>query len=153
MKILFCSLCMLTCVLFTLQLHAQTSDKASYPIPDFTPYLSDCANSERDARPQCSNVKLLTFIYNNTQYPKEAKDKQQEGMIVITFNVDAKGQMSDLQFIKKTNTTLDAEAMRVMKLVQKELQWSPAMKDGKAVKAKMTIPIKFKLESSKEEDQ
>lgn len=114
-------------------------------IPDVMPYLVGCSDTHLDAQKQCSNKQLLGFIYNNIQYPEQARNEEKEGMTVISFLVLADGSMADLRVMRSVHPLLDAEALRVLRLAQQELTWMPATLDGKAVKTNMNIPIRFKL--------
>lgn len=62
------------------------------------------------------------------------------GIIVITFDVDAEGNISNHKLLKGLNPRLDEEAMRVIKLMPK---WVPAKinKDGRPFS--YTLPIRF----------
>ena len=58
------------------------------------------------------------------------------------MTVDEKGSIADPILLKSANPLLDAEAMRVVKLMPK---WKPAINEGKPVAVKYVVPITFRL--------
>lgn len=89
---------------------------------------------------------LMAFLGNNIAYPDAARKSKAEGVVALEFVVGKDGSVSDITHLN-TNANLHpalvAEAIRVVKLMP---GWTPAMKNGKAVSVKFTLPIKFKLE-------
>lgn len=85
---------------------------------------------------------MFEFITKNVKYPEEAKKKDIQGTVYVSFNVEATGKLSDVKILKSAHELLDNEAKRVVTLMP---DWEPARKEGKAVKAQMTLPITFKL--------
>lgn len=63
----------------------------------------------------------------------------QTGLVAIVCIVDEKGNVTDASISKSTNAALDQPALAAIKA------WSfqPAKKDGKAVKVKVTVPVRF----------
>lgn len=63
----------------------------------------------------------------------------QTGLVAIVCIVDEKGNVTDASISKSTNSALDQPALAAIK------SWSfqPAKKDGKAVKVKVTVPVRF----------
>ncbi len=86
---------------------------------------------------------LMYYLGSNIKYPDAAKKSEIEGMVYVNFVIDAKGHVKDVSVAKSLDPLLDAEAMRVIKTMNK---WKPGEKDGKKVSVKFTIPIKFKLQ-------
>lgn len=85
---------------------------------------------------------LYKLLTNNVIYPEAAKRAGAEGTVVISFVVEKDGSLSTFETVKSPRQDFSDEVIRVIK---KSPQWSPAMKDGKAVKVKYTLPFKFKL--------
>lgn len=84
---------------------------------------------------------LLSYLKKNTKYPEEAKKQGIKGRVVIGFNVDTTGAISDVVINKSAHPLLDFEAVRVIKSMP---NWTPATKNGKKIKMKYTLPITFK---------
>jgi TonB family protein len=87
---------------------------------------------------------MYNFLTKNVKYPEEAKKSGVEGMVVITFLVEGDGTLSNYDFANKSTGRQDFadEVIRVLKTMP---NWKSAMKDGKAVRVKYTLPFKFKL--------
>lgn len=90
--------------------------------------------------------KMLAFLGQNITYPQDAKDAGVQGMVVITFVVDADGSLKQVQVVKPLSKSTDEEAMRVVKMM--DGKWTPGMQNGKAVAVRYTLPIKFAMKET-----
>ncbi|MBK0404614.1 TonB family protein [Adhaeribacter sp. BT258] len=81
---------------------------------------------------------------NEIRYPMEAARAGVEGTVVIAFSVNEEGNPADFYVKTKLHPSLDAEAMRVSKLMSWKFQ--PGMLDGKPVTTRMVLPIKFSIQ-------
>lgn len=92
------------------------------------------------------NQALIKFLSENIRYPEAAKNESAEGLVVTVFVVDENGAITDVEGIKTEQRgwrqDFQDEAIRVVKSMP---NWEPATSQGKPVKAKFTLPIKFKL--------
>jgi TonB family protein len=102
--------------------------------------------NEVDALPEYpgGQPELYKLLTTNVKYPEEAKKAGEEGMVVIVFVVETNGTLSSFESVKTARQDFVDEVIRVLKLSP---NWKPAMKDGKAVKVKYTLPFKFKLDN------
>ena len=85
---------------------------------------------------------LMEFIYNNTVYPKESKDKNIQGRVIARFIVKADGSVGNVQLLHGVDPLLDAEAIRVINMLPK---WQPGKQGGKPVNVWYSIPVTFSL--------
>jgi TonB family protein len=85
---------------------------------------------------------LLKYIAENTQYPKEAKDKNIQGKVITRFKVNADGSVSDASVLKGVDPSLDTEAIRVVSSIPK---FTPGRLNGVNVPVWFMIPITFTL--------
>lgn len=85
---------------------------------------------------------MASFIQRHLKYPEKSKKENVAGMVFVSFVVEKDGSLSEVNVMKGVNEELDAEAVRVVKLFH---NWEPGMKDGKVVRTKMILPIKFQL--------
>jgi len=85
---------------------------------------------------------LMKFLQQNIHYPQSAIDKNISGKVVTRFVVNEDGSVSDEQVLRHVDTAMDAEAIRVLKLLPKFL---PGKQQGKAVKVYYNLPMVFKL--------
>lgn len=75
-------------------------------------------------------------------YPLELKRDGVEGLVAVSFVIDETGNVISAEVKKSSNVAFEGPAKEAI------LKWkfSPAKKDGKAVKVRVTIPMKFSLE-------
>ncbi len=90
---------------------------------------------------------LYAFIAKNVIYPQTELDANIEGTVYLTFVVEKNGSTSNHKVVQGVagGPGLDAEALRICKLIQFE---KPAYKDGFPVKTNYRLPIKFKLDDN-----
>ncbi len=86
--------------------------------------------------------KMIEYLFVETNYPDEAYAKHETGEVLVGFTVEADGHISVAQVLKGVSPSLDAEAVRVVKSMP---NWVPGTKNGKPVRAELSIPINFKL--------
>ena len=85
---------------------------------------------------------MYKFINSNLVYPKAAKEKNISGKVNVRFSVDTDGSISGVSVVKGINPELDAEAIRVIKLLP---AWKPGKLEGKPVKVWYSMPVTFTL--------
>lgn len=85
---------------------------------------------------------LDEFIKKNIKYPAEAKEKGIQGKVYVQFVVEKDGSITNVIVRRGTNSLLDAEAVRVVKLMP---AWKPGSMRGKKVRVRYTLPISFTL--------
>ena len=85
---------------------------------------------------------MYEFIQKNLKYPESAKDKGLEGKVFISFVVEKDGSLSSFQVLRGVCDEIDAEAVRVLKIMPK---WKPGMNNGEPVRVQYTMPFKFQL--------
>ncbi|PVY42995.1 TonB family protein [Pontibacter virosus] len=91
-------------------------------------------------------AEMLKFLGTNIKYPDVAKSNGLEGLVVISFVVETNGSISEVKTVKPLSKETDEEAMRVVK--QMNGQWTPGRQNGKAVRVRYTLPIKFALKDT-----
>ena len=64
------------------------------------------------------------------------------GEVIVGFSIGIDGSVSSVRVLKSVSPSLDKEALRV---VQGMRYWYPAKKNGRLVRAEMSIPINFKV--------
>lgn len=89
------------------------------------------------------NMALSKFIADNIRYPESAKANKIEGRVYLSFVIDKDGSVINVKVVRGVNAELDAEAIRVIKLMPK---WTPGKQRGKAVAVSYTLPIVFSLQ-------
>jgi protein TonB len=85
---------------------------------------------------------LMKFIQKTTKYPPIAKENDITGKVYVSYVVNKKGKVTNVKVVRSVDKYLDAEAVRVVKL----LPYTTAGKQrGKPVNVQYTIPINFTL--------
>lgn len=82
------------------------------------------------------------YIRANLVYPEKAKQKKLEGKVVVVYEIDENGKVSDVWIEESSDIIFDDEAMKVIKNMP---SWKPAISKGKPIKTKYKISINFKL--------
>ncbi|MEM8484764.1 MAG: energy transducer TonB [Bacteroidota bacterium] len=83
----------------------------------------------------------LSTLYLSIDYPKIARDQGIQGLTVLMFVVEKDGSTRDVEVFKPLHPALDSAAVAA---VRKTL-FKPGRQDGKIVRVKMRLPIRFKL--------
>lgn len=89
------------------------------------------------------NTELKNFLYGNMQYPQDARAAGVEGIVVISMIIETNGSITSIDTLKGLSESTDAEAKRLAALTAGK--WSTGRQNGKAIRVKYTLPIKFDL--------
>lgn len=88
-------------------------------------------------------IMMEQFITTNMVYPNQAVKEKIEGIVKVSFFVETNGLLTDIEIkSRETGAGLEQEAMRIVKLMPR---FKPGTYNGKPVRMRMSIPIKFKL--------
>ena len=85
---------------------------------------------------------VLKYINDNMVYPEEAQENGIQGNVMLSFYIETDGSISEITVVRGIDPLLDTEAIRIIKSMPK---WTPGMQDGKPVRVKYSIPVRFKL--------
>ncbi|MBP5524189.1 MAG: energy transducer TonB [Paludibacteraceae bacterium] len=85
---------------------------------------------------------IVDFLINNLNYPiaRLKSDTRVEIPVVVIFNVEDDGSISNVRVKDPVHPDFDKEAIRV---VQKMEKWKPAMSNGRLVRSKFHVTIMF----------
>jgi len=72
-------------------------------------------------------------------YPGEMRGKKVEGVVTLTFVVDASGKVASARVEKSSHPAFERPALEALK----QWKFEPAVKGGQRVGCKMRIPIRF----------
>jgi len=84
---------------------------------------------------------FLDYIGQNYTYPQAAVDAGVEGRVVLTFVVDDKGNITNVQSVRDLGYGTAEEAIRVL---EASSPWKPGRVKDKAVRVQYTLPITLK---------
>lgn len=91
----------------------------------------------------------FTYVAKNMKYPESAVKAKKQGRVLVSFVIDAEGNVTNVTVPKPVDADLDAEAIRVISSMPK---WTPGRQDGKPVAVKFMMPVLFKLTPEKAAD-
>lgn len=78
------------------------------------------------------------FLQQNILYPDTVLSTL--GVVTVGFLVDEQGRIREAEVVKGLAPVFDAEALRVVKLMP---DWIPGRANGRPVKARIEVPIRF----------
>lgn len=87
--------------------------------------------------------KLMEYLSKNIKYPSMAQENNIQGRVIVEFVVNKDGSIVEPKVMRSVDTSLDNEAMRVIKSMPK---WTPGKQRGKAVRVRYTVPVLFRLQ-------
>ena len=84
------------------------------------------------------------WVNKNIKYPVLAMENGISGKVYIQFVIEKDGSITDVKVARGVDSSLDKEAVRVVKSMPK---WTPGkMKDGKVVRVQYTVPLTYRLQ-------
>ena len=96
------------------------------------------------------SLAVQNFIAESVVYPSTAFVNGIKGRVFVTFVVNKLGDVDKVRVIRGVESSLDAEAARVVKSMPK---WTPGIEKGKAVDVSYTVPINFDIKDDKKIDE
>ena len=86
--------------------------------------------------------KMYEFLSKLQKYPDMEADAGIQGKVYVEFVVEKDGKISEVKLKKGVSAGLDKEAQRLVKAMP---NWNPGKMNGKAVKCRFVLPVKFTL--------
>lgn len=129
--------------------HMVVGDPDRHPAPPQVPDAPDSSNEvftiveEMPEFPGGQGA-LMKYLVKEVEYPKEAMDAKMEGTVYISFIVERDGKIAEVKTLRGLGSGLSQEAVRVAKGMP---NWMPGKQNGKPVRVRYTLPIRFKLNS------
>jgi TonB family protein len=88
------------------------------------------------------NAALSKFISGKIKYPYRASENKIQGKVIVRFCVMPDGSISRVSIIKSVESSLDQEAIRVIKMLP---AFNPGKKGGVPVPVWYYLPVSFTL--------
>ena len=85
---------------------------------------------------------LYSFLAENTMYPPKAVADSVEGIVLVGFQIDEKGNINSVRVLESLHPLLDHEATRVIRSMG---AWKPALYGDTPVRSNLAIPITFQV--------
>ena len=77
------------------------------------------------------------------EYPTQLKRDGVSGVVMVKCTIDVKGNVTETEVVKSSDAAFDEPAVAALK----KWRFKPAQQDGAPVAIKVTIPIKFVVDS------
>ena len=116
-----------TCYSVVVDIDPNVVDTAVYVIVEEMPEFPGGADS------------LMRYIERNVKYP--SGEVCVSGRVVVSFIVEKDGSIGEPKVVRSVEVLLDKEALEVVRNMPK---WKPGKQNGKEVRVKYTMPIRFK---------
>lgn len=81
-------------------------------------------------------------VMDNVDYPDEAIDRGEEGVVHVAFVVDTEGIPRNLTIGQEVDRRLEREARDAVR----EMRFTPGTAEGRAICVPMSLPISFRLQ-------
>ena len=131
---------------------AAAMDTTIYSFADEAPrFPSPCERYDTTAaaKSECAQRFLLDYVYQRALYPAEARAQNISGTAVIAFIVEPNGMLNRPEVLRDPGGGIGLSALRSVVGMGREVLWRPAIKDGKPVRFRFVLPIRFRLEEPK----
>ncbi len=83
---------------------------------------------------------MMQFLVNNLHYPEIPLDMGVQGTVFVRFVVGKNGKLRDAKIVRPVDPWLDAEALRVAKMLD---CFTPGKQAGKKVDVYFVLPVRF----------
>ena len=83
------------------------------------------------------------YIQKNLKYPIIAQENGISGRVFVQFDINGKGEITNVVVVRGVDPSIDKEAVRVVKSSPK---WTPGKQRGRPVRVRFTFPIVFQLQ-------
>ncbi|MDY0102236.1 MAG: M56 family metallopeptidase [Lentimicrobium sp.] len=90
----------------------------------------------------------IEYLSNAITYPEKAKKDKVEGTVYVTFVIEKDGAISNVRVLRGIGSGCDEVAV---KAVTEMPVWEPGKHRGQPVRVQFTMPLKFTLNSKKED--
>lgn len=120
-------------------------------------FLTLSANAQESPSPDNTDVFTSEQVDNLSEFPggieafgkivamnfRIPEIKKGQTKIVTSFIIEKDGSLSDVRVVNKVDEKMGAEAIRVIMSVKQ--RWTPAMKNGSAVRSIYSFPIRINI--------
>jgi len=83
---------------------------------------------------------LHDFLRDNLVFPEEAREQGIQGTVFVSFIVEQRGRISNVELVRGIGGGADEEAIRVVSMMP---NWTPGEHHGRPVRVQFNMPIRF----------
>lgn len=105
----------------------------------------DIPNNEKK---KCAEIQLRRYISKTVGYPEEALLRGDQGTVYVRFVVMEDGHIAQVELVKnmtESQALAEVSIHAVKSMNELEQRWIPGYQNGRAVRVRIVVPIKFKL--------
>ena len=124
-------------------LFAQTDVDSKNSVTEEMPVFPGCEDVALDERNACFARHMMMHLARAFEYPDDARKEKIQGKVLLSYVVNKKGNITDVQVIKSVHPSIDAEAVRALLSAP---QVKPATMNGEPVRMRFIIPINCVLQ-------
>ena len=130
----------------SMSVHDSLPDGEIFKVVEEMPLFPGCSDVEGNylAKKDCSQMKMMEYIYKNIKYPKKARERGIQGTVIISFIVEKDGKLSNYKIKRDIGGDCGKAALDVVKTMPR---WIPGRQRGVNVNVRMNLPVKFRLGS------
>ena len=82
------------------------------------------------------------YIGENVKFPREAQINGMSGTVYTTFVIDKDGTVTDVEILRGVHPVIDKA---VLNAIENSPKWEPGLNNGRFVKVRFSLSIKFEL--------
>lgn len=114
------------------------------PVPVDDPEDRPMISPQEPATFQGGDVlSFRNWVIKNIHYPETAIQENIFGKVIVQFCVNKKGEVVDIELLRKIDPLIDNETIRV---ISASPRWNSAKQGGNPVKQLYVLPIEFKMQ-------
>lgn len=126
-----------------MKIYDAIDEKYNDPKEPFVDDMKDVDTSEfKNAEFVGGRAAMMKFLANNMEYPEDCIMEGIEGKVYLEFFIQKDGRITNVKATKRAHTSMDLEAIRVVRNMPK---FTPATLKGKPIKQVFRLPINFRL--------
>lgn len=104
-----------------------------------------CFGQYISPKPATGQKGFKSFIKKHLDYPITDLESKTQGTVIIKFDTDKMGNVTNYSIIQRVSRTIDSAAISLFKLII----WDPTTLDGKVSMGKSELEIKYNIKSYK----
>ncbi|HKK77411.1 MAG TPA: energy transducer TonB [Saprospiraceae bacterium] len=108
------------------------------------PTFPDCAEAADPLA--CTSEEMIKRIYKNLKYPAIARENNVEGTVVVSFIINESGKIKDIELLRDIGAGCGEVTLESVRRLQQKITFQPGMQQGRKVKVRYNIPIRFRLQ-------
>ncbi len=125
-----------TITILTILISTYFSFSQDYPDPQ-----NMDVNYDKEAEYNGGMTQFIVDIWENMEYTKEAIEAKVDGEIMVSFDINPDGSVSDISIIDGLDFGINEEFERVLS----KLKFTPAIAEGNKVKQNMMINVPIRV--------